>query len=117
MKGEIAKPEPLQRIAIIPSYNEEPVIARMLAAIPPGIFDRVLVADNGSTDGTASAAAAQGAEVVSIRERGYGAACLAAMETLGDASAVLAFLQADGSEDASEAREIMARCSKARPTW
>ena len=38
---------------IIPALNEEPVIGRTLASIPQGLFDQIIVADNGSTDRTA----------------------------------------------------------------
>jgi hypothetical protein len=48
-----------------------------------------------------------GARVVSIPVRGYGAACLAAMRSLGDQDPVLVFLQADGSETAAEAAALM----------
>ena len=39
-----------------------------------GIRGEVLVADNGSTDGSQQLAAAKGARVVSMRDRGYGSA-------------------------------------------
>src|SRR5215813_8768568 len=39
-----------------------------------GIAGEVLVADNGSSDGSQDLAAAEGARVVAVRERGYGAA-------------------------------------------
>lgn len=96
------------RTLIIPAFNEEPVIAQTLARIPAGLFDEVVVADNGSTDGTGAAAMAAGARVVRTEQRGYGAACLAAMATLGPQTRVVAFLQADGSEDAAEAERLMA---------
>lgn len=60
-----------------------------------------MVADNGSTDQTAEIARAHGATVVSTPIKGYGAACLAALDLFSD-SEILVFLQADGSEDASE---------------
>src|SRR5215472_9144026 len=39
-----------------------------------GIAGEVLVADNGSTDGSQALAAAEGARVLAVSERGYGAA-------------------------------------------
>ncbi|MBY0506010.1 MAG: glycosyltransferase family 2 protein [Bryobacteraceae bacterium] len=86
---------------IIPACDEAEVIADTLDGLPAGMFAQVIVAVNGSRDATAAIARARGASVVEIAERGYGAACLAAMD-LVEADIVL-FLQADGSEDASEA--------------
>ena len=61
------------RVAVvIPTLNEEEAIGGVVAAIPPGLADRVIVADSGSTDRTVEHARAAGARVVSLRERGYG---------------------------------------------
>jgi glycosyltransferase involved in cell wall biosynthesis len=87
---------------VIPAYNEADVISQTLLRLPSGIFSQVVVGDNGSTDNTAQVARAAGAKVISIPEKGYGAACLAVLATAPD-DAILVFLQADGSEDASEA--------------
>jgi glycosyltransferase involved in cell wall biosynthesis len=70
------------------------------------MFSQVIVAVNGSTDRTAEAAREAGAEVVETRERGYGAACLAALPALR--TDLVAFLQADGSEYPSEAAQLAA---------
>lgn len=91
---------------VIPAYNEQDVIAQTLLRLPSGIFSQVIVADNGSDDNTASIAQAAGAKVVSIPEKGYGAACLAALEHCPD-EAILVFLQADSSEDAREAESLI----------
>jgi len=87
---------------VIPAYNEQDVIAQTLLRLPSGIFSQVVVADNGSDDNTAAIARESGATVISIPERGYGAACLAALAQAPD-DAILVFLQADSSEDAAEA--------------
>jgi glycosyltransferase involved in cell wall biosynthesis len=97
----------IQAALIIPALNEEPVLARMLRAIPPELFQIVVVADNGSTDGTAAVARAAGATVVSEPERGYGAACLKALAALPAVIDVVAFMQADFSEDPAEARSLI----------
>ena len=65
---------------IIPALNEEAVIGDTLRAIPQSLFLAVIVADNGSTDHTASIAQSCGAMVVQEPERGYGAACLRAIQ-------------------------------------
>lgn len=87
---------------VIPALNEEASIGLVLAAIPRRLVADVVVCDNGSTDGTAAAARAAGARVVSEPERGYGAACLralAACRELPDGPPdVVCFLDADFSD-------------------
>jgi len=75
---------------------------------PPGAL-RVVVVDNGSTDGTAAVARAAGATVVFEPRRGYGAACLAGLAALrGAPPAIVAFLDADASDDPAQLDEILA---------
>src|SRR5271157_395333 len=93
---------------IIPALNEELVLGRTLGAIPPELYQIVIVADNGSTDGTAAVAREAGATVVSEPERGYGAACLKALAALPAEIEVVVFMQADLSEDPAEARLLIA---------
>ncbi len=92
---------------IIPALNEEDVIGETLARAPRGLFDVVIVADNGSTDRTAEIARSHGATVVFESRRGYGAACLAAIAALPAEVDCLVFLQADGSEDPAEAKKLI----------
>lgn len=92
---------------IIPALNEEEVIGWTLSHLPAGLFDAVIVADNGSTDATAKIAQAHGALVVSEPQRGYGAACLKALQVVPSQCDVVVFMQADGSEDASEAWNLI----------
>ncbi len=49
---------------IIPALNEAPTLGPLIARIPCGLVDEVIVVDNGSTDGTDVAAAQAGARVV-----------------------------------------------------
>ncbi len=67
----------------------------------------VIVADNGSTDRTVEVARAHGAMVVSEPERGYGAACLRALESLPQGTEIVVFMQADASESADEAHSLI----------
>lgn len=92
---------------IIPALNEAAVIGAMLRSIPPGLFSLIIVADNGSTDGTAQIALDAGATVVQEPERGYGAACLRALNAIPRGITAVAFMQADGSEDAAEAARLL----------
>ncbi|RJX35016.1 MAG: glycosyltransferase [Desulfarculus sp.] len=85
------------RVAVvIPAYNEERAIGRVLAEVPAWV-DQVIVADNGSTDATARVAVEHGAQVVPEPRRGYGAACLAGLAALGPAQVVV-FLDGDYSD-------------------
>ncbi len=84
---------------IIPARSEELSLPRVLGNVPPGIT-RVVVVDNGSTDGTARIAAAYGATVVSEPVAGYGRACLAGLAALrDDPPEIVAFVDADGSDE------------------
>jgi glycosyltransferase involved in cell wall biosynthesis len=93
---------------IIPALNEAEVIGTTLAAIPPGVFSTIIVADNGSTDSTSEIASRFGAVVVREPERGYGAACLKALTAVPGSTTAVAFMQADGSEDPAQAVELLA---------
>jgi glycosyltransferase involved in cell wall biosynthesis len=93
---------------IIPALNEEAVIGLTLDAVPTGFYAAVIVADNGSSDRTGEIAMNRGVVVVREPERGYGAACLKAIEQLhADIDAVV-FMQADLSEDPNEASALVA---------
>lgn len=95
----------LRRTAVlIPALNEEEALPAVLAALPTDRLHSVVVADNGSTDRTASIARAAGAVVVREPRRGYGAACLAGIAHLAAHPApphAVAFLDADHPEDAA----------------
>jgi glycosyltransferase involved in cell wall biosynthesis len=95
--------------AVIPALNEAGSIGLVIGDLPRAWVERTVVCDNGSTDATASAAAAAGAVVVSEPRRGYGAACLRALEALApDPPDVVLFLDADRSDDATEAPALLA---------
>lgn len=79
----------------------------MLRSLPPSLFNLIVVADNGSTDDTREIARRGGALVVVQRKRGYGAACLAAIQALPPEIDTLVFMQADCSEDAAEAHQLL----------
>jgi len=98
-------------VAVLPALDEEGSVAEVVAALTRHV-DAVVVADNGSRDGTRERARAAGAEVVVEPVRGYGAACLAGVlraRALG-ADALL-FLDADGSDDPADAPCLLAPLS------
>lgn len=85
---------------VIPALNEAQSIGAVLDAVPTWV-DRVVVADNGSTDQMASIARSRGAHVVHEPRRGYGAACLRGLAALNRPDIVV-FLDADFSDHPEE---------------
>src|SRR5687768_7004718 len=62
-------------VAVIPAWNEEGNIGRVVGDIPSDLCPTVIVVDNASNDRTAEIARAAGAIVVHQTQRGYGYAC------------------------------------------
>ncbi|HSL82354.1 MAG TPA: glycosyltransferase family 2 protein [Thermoanaerobaculia bacterium] len=98
---------------VIPARNEEaslPLVLRDLAGLPEGVVRRVVVADNGSVDGTARVAREGGAVVVDAPRPGYGSACLAGLAWLRAhrPPEVVAFLDADHSDHPEELPRVVA---------
>ena len=93
---------------IIPALNEEDAIGHVIAEIPrtlsaPWKLRNIIVANNGSTDRTAEIAREGGALVVDATRRGYGSACLAAIDSVRPSPPdVIVFLDGDHSDLPSE---------------
>ena len=94
--------------AIIPALNEEGSIGRVVRDLPRPVVAEVIVVDNGSRDATAARAAEAGATVVHEPRRGYGSACLAGIARLPPDCDVVVFLDADHSDHAEEAVDLLA---------
>jgi glycosyltransferase involved in cell wall biosynthesis len=92
---------------IIPALDEEHAIGPLLAAIDRTLIRDVIVGDNGSRDATAEIARKQGAEVVHVPERGYGAACAGALARVRDDIDIILFMDADGSDDPAEIPRVL----------
>jgi glycosyltransferase involved in cell wall biosynthesis len=80
---------------VLPCLNEAGALPWLLARMPDGY--RPIVADNGSTDGSAQIAASLGATVVNVPQRGFGAAVHAGL--LAATSDIVCVMDADGSFD------------------
>lgn len=95
---------PMEKIAIIiPALNEEDALRQLLPEIPNDFAQWIIVADNGSTDATASAARSAGAIVASEPVRGYGRNCLKGFQTAQEWGAdIVIFMDGDGSDDPAD---------------
>jgi len=91
---------------IIPALNEEEAIPTVIRAIDRSVIDWIIVVDNGSTDGTAKSAKMAGATVLCEPRRGYGSACLRALND-GPGADIYVFLDGDGSDDPRELDRIL----------
>lgn len=80
---------------VLPALNEAGAVAWVLGRMPDGF--RPIVADNGSTDATASIARAAGATVVHEPVKGFGSACWAGLQAA--TTDVVCFMDCDASLD------------------
>jgi glycosyltransferase involved in cell wall biosynthesis len=85
-----------------------------LARVPRGLYQQIIVADNGSRDRTAEIARCAGATVVTEPQRGYGAACLRALANLPPETDIVVFMDADSSDDPCEAASLLEPILKGR---
>ncbi len=92
---------------LLPALNEEPGLAKVLDELPRSLFAQIVVADNGSSDGTAAVARARGAEVVHEPRRGYGRACLAGLAALQPGIDIVVFMDADASDVPAEVPQLL----------
>ncbi len=96
------------RVAVlIPALNEAASLPAVLRDLPR--VWRVIVCDNGSTDGTADIARAHGAEVATESRRGYGSAVLAGLRQLAaDPPDVVVVLDGDHADRPDLLPELIA---------
>ncbi len=95
---------------IIPALNEADAIALVIQDIPKKIVRHIIVGDNGSTDDTADIAKNKGAIVVKASQKGYGTACLAAIdyvESLAEKPDIIVFLDGDYSDFPAQMVELI----------
>jgi glycosyltransferase involved in cell wall biosynthesis len=94
---------------IIPAYNEENSIAKVIKDIPE-IVDEIIVVNNNSTDDTGINAKNAGATVLSESRKGYGYACLKGLDyisTLEIKPAIIVFLDGDYSDYPEELTKLV----------
>ncbi len=94
---------------IIPAYNEEASIGKVIVEIPK-IVDEVIVISNNSSDATEKNAIAAGATVLSEERKGYGYACLKGMDYIASQNHkpdIIVFLDGDYSDYPEELTKII----------
>lgn len=95
---------------IIPAYNEEQSIAKVIADIPKQLVRHVVVCNNNSTDRTKEVATEAGAIVVDQSQKGYGMACLTAMayiDQLAVSPDIIVFIDGDYSDYPQEMHSLV----------
>lgn len=80
-RSEMAQPETIEVSVVMPCLNEADTLATcirkaMTAMAAAGIRGEVIVADNGSSDGSQQIAESLGARLVPVTKRGYGSALM-----------------------------------------
>lgn len=98
---------------IIPAFNEENAIGKVLQDIPWEVVHEVIVCNNGSRDRTAEEARRHRATVVDEPSQGYGSACLKGIAYLrakpaSEQPEIVVFMDADYSDYPQELIEVIA---------
>tara|TARA_R110001632_G_scaffold179993_5_gene300012 strand:- start:12109 stop:12816 length:708 start_codon:yes stop_codon:yes gene_type:complete len=100
---------------IIPAFNEEDSISKVIKDIP-SLVDEIIVVSNNSTDKTEQNAEKAGATVLKETRKGYGYACLKGMEYIASTSLsdqeekpdIIVFLDGDYSDYPEQLTELVA---------
>lgn len=97
---------------VIPCLNEAETIGECIgrardALTEAGVVGEIVIADNGSTDGSQDIAERLGARVISVTRRGYGAALMGGIAAANGRSVVMG--DADGSYDFRELPKFVAK--------
>jgi glycosyltransferase involved in cell wall biosynthesis len=93
---------------IIPAYNEQDSIAKVIGDIPQNLVSEIIVVDNNSKDGTSDVAQNAGATVLFERRKGYGAACLKGIGYLKSIKPdTVVFLDGDFSDYPQEMSDLI----------
>jgi len=94
---------------IIPAFNEENAVGKVIKDIPEDLVDEVIVVNNNSTDQTSKAAEDAGATVLFEEIKGYGRACLKGLEYLNalEKDDIIVFIDADYSDYPEQMKMIV----------
>ncbi|MCX2745115.1 glycosyltransferase family 2 protein [Mangrovivirga sp. M17] len=99
---------------IIPAFNEENAVGKVVKEIPMDLVKEVIVVNNGSVDQTSKEASKAGATVLDQPQKGYGRACLKGIDYLKtcDNTDIVVFLDADYSDYPEETYKLIEPITK-----
>ncbi len=95
---------------IIPAFNEQDALGKVLDEIPLDLVKEIVVVDNASTDNTAQIAINLGVTLLKESRKGYGNACLKAIDyiaSLDEPTDIVVFLDADYSDYPREMNQLL----------
>lgn len=97
-------------VVIIPAFNEENAVGKVIRDIPKSLVSEVVVVNNNSNDATRSKAESAGATVIDEPVQGYGNACLKGISYLKHLTLepdIVVFIDADYSDYPGEMTELI----------
>lgn len=93
---------------IIPVFNEEESLPKVIHDLPTQLIQEIIVVNNGSTDQSAQIAANLGCRVIDESRRGYGQACLTGIEALNPQTDIVVFIDGDHSDHGEQLADLIA---------
>ena len=94
---------------VIPAYNEDQSIGKVVDAIDRELVNHVIVVNNNSTDNTVLVAEKAGAIVLNETRKGYGWACLKGISKCEELKTeIIVFLDGDFSDYPEEIKDVIA---------
>ncbi len=95
---------------VIPAFNEEDAVGKVIDEIPKELVSEIIVVNNNSNDQTRTVAENHGATVLDEPIKGYGRACLKGIEHINNKypnTEIVVFLDADYSDYPDELRSVV----------
>ena len=106
--------EPVELTILMPCLNEAETLARCIEKAKigiqkSGVRGEILIADNGSTDGSQAIAEKSGVRLVPVKEKGYGAALIGGVRAASGKWIIMG--DADDSYDFSDVDRLCEKIS------
>ena len=97
-------------IVIIPAYNEEDAIGKVINDLPKALISKIIVVNNNSKDATKAVAIKSGAIVLDEQRQGYGYACLKGIDYIASNDLqpdIIVFIDGDYSDYPEKLPELI----------